>query len=297
MSEKEKGVIVQRKQSGLVKSILGLSIPAQFREADGTVVSREVKVKTYLEHLVRKLWPVLLQGGVRLAGSCASQVALSKRSRRISDIDITILVSDDVDFNQVFYHEQQILRQLAGMQDSDAEAQMLDTIRVSSETDCWSLFSFGLLEGTKRHLDVRVAKKMSRSFVFSCDSLEIVVDPLVVKGLHSQPMFIFSRWGSYAEALDDLRHRRLVMPEPAAVRHGLLRYSLALCRGFQVEDDAEREQVERTLVTAFLPEFKSTENVKKLISHTASRHSDSTSNQQLSDQVGTIIGSRITSLL
>jgi len=142
-----------------------------------------------------------------------------------------------------------------------------------------------------------VAKKMSRSFVFSCDSLEVIIDPLVVKGLQSQPMFIFSRWGSYAEALEDLRHHRLVMPDPAAVRHGLLRYSLALCRGFKVDNDEEREKVEKILVATFMPEFKSTENVKKLISHTASRHSDSTSNQQLCDQVSAIIKSRLSALL
>jgi len=292
------GQVLQRKQAALVKSLLELSIPAQFVSASGALITVPIKAKTFLRHLVRKLWPVLLAGGCRLTGSCAGLVALGQRSRRIGDIDVTILVSDEVDLGQVFFHEQNILRELAGLPGKELEAQLLDSIRVSNETDCWSLFSFGKVGCPgARHLDVRVAKRMSRSYVFSCDSLEVVIDPLLVQGVAEQRMLLFSRWGDCAEALDDLRAKRLVMPEPQTVRGGLLRYCLALCRGFQMPDADQRASVERALVANFMSEFKSPDHVKNTIRRTALRHSDGANEASLREQLTSVISRTLPTLL
>lgn len=268
------GVALSKKQAGLVRAIVSTKVPVRFRTDDGEEVVVPIRAKVYLKRLVQKLYPVLLQGGVRLTGSCASQVALGRRPRRVGDIDISILVTDEVDFNQVFFHEQQILKELAAETHpaKPLTTVLLDTVRVSNETDCWTLFSFGSVGQQGRHLDIRVSQKMSRSYVFSCDSLEVVIDPILVKGMARYPMQAFSRWGDYSQALEDLRQKRLVMPAPECVRHGLIRYSLAICRGFRVVDEAVKAEIEKKLVNNFLMNFKSAEHTRTLLERTSDRH-------------------------
>ncbi len=289
--------VLRRKQVDLVQSILNTQVPVRFTLASGERQVVLIHVQSYLQRLVHKLWPVLLTGGVRLTGSCASQVALGQRSRRISDVDICFLVSEEVDFNQVLFHEQQILKKLGKQKEESTVAELLDTVRVSNETDCWTLFSFGSTGPTGKHLDIRVAKSMSRSYVFSCDSLEVVIDPLVVKGMEREQMMIFSRWGDYSVALHDLKTKRLVMPSPASVRHGLIRYCLALCKGFKIDNEKERQSLEQVLVSIFLTEFKSPEQTKTFLQRTAERHTDGIEQAELKNQMSQVISRNIQDIL
>jgi hypothetical protein len=297
------GQPLSKKQAGLVRGILSATVPVRFRplgaEESSELIIVNIPIKTYLRRLVQKLYPVLLQGGIRLTGSCAGQVALAHRPRQIGDIDICILVSEEVDWNQVYYHEQQILKELAAEAHPGKEmtAELLDTVRVTNDVDAWTLFSFGSLGAGGRHLDIRVSQKVSRSFIFSYDSLEVVIDPTVVKGMEKFGMQIFSRWGDYTEALGDLKAKRLTMPDPEKVRHGLVRYCLALGRGFKVGDDEQRRTLERNLVEHFLGEFRSASSARTLLERTAIRHSPELGSEQLRKNLTEVIVRNVADIL
>lgn len=291
------GYRLNRTQKALVRQILQLYIPCTLANGNSQA-KHKIRIDKYLRELVKKLYPILLTGGIRLVGSCAGLV-LNKRPfniAAINDIDITILVSEEVDFNQVFHHQQNILRQALCLGSED-HIQLLDSIRVGNEQENWSLFSFGQVEPHRRHLDIRVSSKMSRSFVFAHDSFEIIIDPLVVAGIKHEPLFAFSRFGDFFSALTALDNSTLIMPEPEQVHNGLLRYAIAQIQGYQVEEGVDRDGLERLLVATFLSQTRSLDHIKALINKTARKHLFTTEYSDFQHLVAKLLSSQLEILL
>lgn len=292
---------LNRTQKALVRQILQLYIPVPLANAEGNgqqPTLHRIRIDKYLRELVKKLYPVLMTGGIRLVGSCAGLIVNRKSFDidKLSDVDVTILVSDEVDFNQIFHHQQQILRQMASIATQD-HVRLLDSIRVSNERENWSLFSFGETEPKRRHLDIRVSSKMSRSFVFAHDSFEIVIDPLVVSGIQHEPLYAFSRFGDYFEALRALENQTLIMPDPQEVHHGLLRYAIAQVQGFKLQEGVDQGELEKILVSNFLDQTRSLNHINAMINKTARKHLTADQFEKFRHVVATILSVSLHELL
>lgn len=266
-----------------------LDVPEQQRQLWTHITPRD-----YLSALVKKLYPVLSRNGVRLAGGCAAElVRLREETRRmpelsqeqeqqrgaaVLDIDINIYVTDAADFRRILEYEEIVLRKLLfkrlglALDNLDVfQRCLLDSVRVRNDKDNWSLISFGNLDCAEQpqlQLDIKVINRISRLYVFASDSFEVLIDPLFVKGESGEPI-VLSRWGPYKAAAAHLLAKRLVVDAPETIRRGLLRYCLAQCRGFSIEDTKERRAIEALMVENFWKEFVSQEamatSVRKMV--------------------------------
>jgi len=223
----------------------------------------------------------------------------------INDIDFCFYVPETVKFLEILQIEEKVICDLieesAGQTFNMIEVYnkfFLDSVKVEVEAEeskeSWSLITIG--EQGLRTIDIKFVIKSRRSWVFSADSFEIVLDALFSqvisrsngKGKGKSPrkvvtnteedteegvVIVESLYADYAEALDHLRNKRLYTKRPQEIRRGIFRYCHELAKGKTPASEEERTKLDKIFVESFLLETNSDfEGVLKkfLMKHTSS---------------------------
>uniref|UniRef100_A0AAJ7SL46 polynucleotide adenylyltransferase n=1 Tax=Petromyzon marinus TaxID=7757 RepID=A0AAJ7SL46_PETMA len=144
---------------------------------------------------------------------------------------------------------------------SDAYVQKL--VKVSTETDRWSLVSFTNNAG--RNIEMKFVQSLRRQFEFSVDSFQIDIDPLLRFYRQQQqptsprrppPLYAESVYGDFAEALGHLWERLIATRRPEEIRGGgLLKYCELLARGFRPHCAPRIKALERYMCSRFFIDF------------------------------------------
>jgi len=104
-------------------------------------------------------------------------------------------------------------------------------------------------------LDLQVVERNRRSYAFSLDSFEIILDPLLCRMKNSTGKIVVnSAFGDYEDAVKHLQEGIIVTRNPELIHRGVFRYVLERAKGRlpQAEDQGE---LERLFVNQLKEEF------------------------------------------
>jgi hypothetical protein len=155
-------------------------------------------------------------------------------------------------------------------------------IKISSETDKWSLISLSNEKG--RNLELKFVESMRRQFEFSVDSFQITLDSYLTYTSLTDKMDasffplieVESIFGSYEDARSHLINRKIVTRSPEEIRGGgLLRYCNLLTRDFVVDEPADVQKLQSTMCSRFFIDFPDIETQTRKIKSYLAAHFDS----------------------
>lgn len=126
----------------------------------------------------------------------------------------------------------------------------LDSIKIDSPDNQWSLITLG--KKGSLTIDIKFVLRSKRSYVFSSDSFEIILDPLFDQKRVRKKIIVESLFGDLPQALDHLRNHILFTKNPSEIRLGLFRYCYERCKG----KHPVSIQLEQEFVSSFLIEMK-----------------------------------------
>ncbi|KAH3705990.1 Nucleotidyltransferase [Pelomyxa schiedti] len=163
--------------------------------------------------------------GIRLIGSTAAQIVAGTGRVTVNDLDITIYVDSPYRrFMDILQAEEELIAQLAF--DSLGiclnlpevyDVYFRDSIKVNtSYNNSWSLITVGDDQFT---IDIKTVFATVRSYDFSVNSFEIVLDPFFYNDQASTPQVIAeSTYGDIDAAQNHLNTRTLVTDQPTLIR-------------------------------------------------------------------------------
>lgn len=155
---------------------------------------REIKISCSIKTLLTKLEEkfrlfqlIVRPEGIRLTGGGASCVLSLGNESQLNDLDLTFYLDDDRrgshNFADVLLCEEEVLSELVeeqlGIRLSLFEIYQLffrESFRIGEKHEAWSLFRCG---SDSLGIDIRVVERNRRNFVFSIDSFEIILDPML----------------------------------------------------------------------------------------------------------------------
>lgn len=155
-------------------------------------------------------------------------------------------------------------------------------IKISSETDKWSLISLSNEKG--RNLELKFVESMRRQFEFSVDSFQITLDSYLTYTSFIDKMDasffplieVESVFGNYEDARSHLINRKIVTRSPEEIRGGgLLRYCNLLTRDFVVDEPADVQKLQSTMCSRFFIDFPDIETQTRKIKSYLEAHFDS----------------------
>ncbi|PRP78911.1 hypothetical protein PROFUN_13287 [Planoprotostelium fungivorum] len=236
-----------------------------------------------------------LDTGIRLVGSGAAHTLMDDENffsnpnheHVINDIDFCFYVPKTVKFHEVLQIEEGVLCDIIEEEMNMKltvrdvyEKFFLDSVKVEDESnsESWSLITIG--EMGLRTIDIKFVIKSRRSWVFSADSFEIVLDALfdqlmeVAKPsngkksprkqeekklseiisslttsaeaqLRENSIMVESLYADYAEALLHLKTKRLYTKRPEDIRRGIFRYCHELAKGKTPANEDERIKLDK----------------------------------------------------
>ncbi|XP_043927415.1 terminal nucleotidyltransferase 5C [Protopterus annectens] len=209
---------------------------------------------------------------VRLNGSAASHVLVKDNGLSYKDLDLIFAVElpSEVEFQLIrdivlgslldFLPEGVNKNKLTPMTLKEAYVQKL--VKVSTETDRWSLISLSNKDG--RNVELKFVDSLRRQFEFSVDSFQIVLDSMLLyydcaenpMTEHFHPTVVGeSVYGNFQEALYHLENHLIATKNPEEIRGGgLLKYCNLLVRDFKPADE-EVKTLERYMCSRFFIDF------------------------------------------
>lgn len=210
---------------------------------------------------------------VRLNGSAAGHVLVKDNGLGCKDLDLVFLVSlpSEVEFQRV---KEVVLQSLLNFLPEGVnklkispvmlkEAYIEKMVKVYTEADHWSLISLSNKHG--RNVELKFVDRIKRSFEFSVDSFQIILDSLLFyydcsenpMSEHFHPTVIGeSMYGDFEAAFDHLQNRLIATKSPEEIRGGgLLKYSNLLVRDFKPMDKEEIKTLERYMCSRFFIDF------------------------------------------
>lgn len=138
-------------------------------------------------------------------------------------------------------------------------------VKVSDKRSRWSLISLG--DGSNTTIELKFVDLMNRSFEFTVDSFQIVLDSILNfcerESVSMLPEFFptvqaQSVYGDYSEALYHLNNRLIHTKDPQAIRGGgLLKYCYLLVKGFKPADRETMTHLELYMCSRFFIDFSS----------------------------------------
>lgn len=210
---------------------------------------------------------------VRLNGSAASHVLVKDNGLGYKDLDLIFKVElpTEAEFQLVrdvvlgsllnFLPEGVNKEKISPMTLKEAYVQKL--VKVSTETDRWSLISLSNKDG--RNIELKFVDSIRRQFEFSVDSFQIILDSLLFyyscsenpMTEHFHPTVIGeSVYGDFEAALDHLQNKLIATKNPEAIRGGgLMKYSNLLVRDFKPADKDKIKMLERYMCSRFFIDF------------------------------------------
>jgi len=213
----------------------------------------------------------LMKGGMRLVGSGAAYVVADKKERDINDLDFSFYVSIGKRFLDILKIEEDLIRDLLIEQSKIYltpreiyEKFFLDSLKVENEKENWSLVTWG--KKKNQTIDIKFVHKSRRSYVFSSDSFEVILDPLFVSkkqkykngNHHSEPyeykIQVESMYGNYEEALIHLKEGLLCTNQPEELRRGIFRYCYELAKGKLPRSEKDRNEMDKIFTDSFFAE-------------------------------------------
>lgn len=273
-------------QMNKLEDVMNRKIPISSKDGEQVLyvspkeLMNELRNQCY--YLKGRSGPILKKNCTRLVGSGAAYV-LSDRSD-FNDLDFTFYIDTPI-FSQILFLEEQVVYRLLEIQEQQNSTShqdgnsnpsptnhgttwlsfpsntalraiydkfFLDSIKIDSADNQWSLITLGK-KGTLT-MDIKFVYRAKRSYVFSSDSFEIILDPLFERSRGKKKIQVESLYGDIAEALEHLRTNTLVTRNPSEIRLGLLRYCYERIKGRKVDN----LQLETNFVKAFLAEMDQT---------------------------------------
>uniref|UniRef100_A0A1I7UY36 polynucleotide adenylyltransferase n=1 Tax=Caenorhabditis tropicalis TaxID=1561998 RepID=A0A1I7UY36_9PELO len=208
----------------------------------------------------------------RLNGGAASFVA-SSNDFSYADLDLIfpIQIDDESDENAektifdsirdaVFMTIRELMPENIGKEKFDFETlkdvYIRKMIKVSADTDKWSLFSLNNEYG--RCIELKFVNKMRRQFEFSVDSFQIHLDPILddFEGCEQKKVTIESMFGDIHQAMNHLHERLIDTVKPEEIRGGgLLKYCHLIIRGYKAAKPWNCRKLERYMCSRFFIDF------------------------------------------
>lgn len=143
------------------------------------------------------------------------------------------------------------------------EAYVQKMVKVSTDTDRWSLISLWNNEG--KNVELKFVDSMRRQFEFSVDSFQIILDSLLgfykLSPVPMKPNFFptivaESVYGDIKVALYHLDNKLIATRNPEEIRGGgLLKYCNLLVRNYVPENFEEIKNLERYMCSRFFIDF------------------------------------------
>lgn len=253
-----------------------------------------------LEMFLKKLWKLLASNrikipshGIRLSGSVASTILRSSEGDalfdQVNDIDINIYIEDGGENTlfRILMLVEELLAQLCEEQLNKiyspkeiSEFFFQEMIKVVSPHEKWSLISIG---NGKKNIDIKFIQKTKRSYVFSTDSFEIILNPIlrscsIEKSLHL--VYFHSLYGDLDLALHHLNENILHIKNPDQIRRGIFRLCLEFSKGRKFENLQEEENVINSFCTQFAEEFKtvSADEFRNILLKLTQKHPNNSQN-------------------
>lgn len=137
-------------------------------------------------------------------------------------------------------------------------------VKVSTDTDRWSLVSLAQTDGG-RNIEIKFVDSMKRSYEFSVDSFQIVLDSLLAFSEvqpptvteHFYPTVVAeSMFGDFQEAYKHLEEKLISTKFPEEIRGGgLLKYCHLLVEKYDPASDIDQQSLERYMCSRFFIDF------------------------------------------
>lgn len=261
LTEKAQGFL-DEEQSIHLREVLDETYEIVSKDGDLTI---HVTPKELIQHLQLCCQQLLHYNGIRLGGSGATSVLAKQLESNFNDLDFTLYLVHKPNFDELLQIEEQVLGyfierecQVILSPREIYERFFLDSVKVQScpmmdsrQRESWSLITLGK-QGCKT-IDIRFVYRSKRSYVFSTDSFEIILDSLLSSNNPKKKILVESLYGNYEEAMFHLQSGILCTNQPGQVRRGILRYCYELAKG-RMPKPEHRARLEETFVQAFLAE-------------------------------------------
>ncbi len=160
------------------------------------------------------------------------------------------------------------------------EAYVQKMVKVSNDTDRWSLISLSNNKG--RNVEIKFVDNMRRQFEFSVDSFQIILDSLLTfynvsqnpMSEHFYPTIVAeSVYGNFSEALYHLNNKFISTRNPEQIRGGgLLKYCNLLVRDHAPAHNIDMKSLERYMCSRFFIDFPDIEQQKVKLENYLANH-------------------------
>jgi len=122
--------------------------------------------------------------------------------------------------------------------------------------ESWSLITIG--NKGNQTIDIKFIYKSKRSYVFSSDSFEVILDPLFIHRNNPkksiEPILVESLSGDYQLALQHLKESVISTVNPEEIRRGIFRYCYELAKGKTPVTEEHGVLLETVFVDALIAE-------------------------------------------
>jgi len=270
LGEEAKGYLTSH-QTDAVSSLIDqpFEIVSKNNSISFTISSRELLERLYKHMKSKRMCHLLARNGIRLVGSGAACILQEADAfgfdpqTCVNDLDFSIYVSDEVKFHEILQLEEEVIAEIIAEQQQGRFLSLrdvydlffLDSLKVNVETprESWSLITIGK-KGSKT-IDIKFVQASKRSFAFSVDSFEIVLDNLFFPRSNAgDGLLVESLYGRYEEAVEHLRSNTLSTIHPEEIRRGIFRYCYELSKGRKPKTDDDRITLDRVFTNAFFAE-------------------------------------------
>ena len=240
----------------------------------GNFPTLEVQLKELIEVVSRGIKEEGLRvRDIRLNGSTASCILTTEKSFSYNDIDLIfgVEIRSHSHLQQIknvvldsllnFFPEGVSKDRMSSCTLKEAYVQKM--VKVSNDTDSWSLISLTNRDG--KNVELKFVDAMRRQFEFSVDSFQIGLDSLLgfykLSPVPMKPNFFptvvaISVFGDIKVALFHLDNKLIATRNPEEIRGGgLLKYCNLLVRNYIPEDVDEIRVLERYMCSRFFIDF------------------------------------------
>lgn len=206
---------------------------------------------------------ILEKDAIRLCGSGAAHILSNDSGIPFNDLDFTFYCTDSQHFAEILGIEEDVV---AHFVEEQCDIQLmpkqvfdlffLDSILIQNnhfenKKDCesWSLISLG--KKGQKTIDIRFVYNSKRSYAFSIDSFEIIVDPIFDWTKEKKQYFVESLYGDLEKAISHLNSGTLCTVHPEQIRRGIFRYCHEIAKG-RLPQEKKQAELEKVFVETFL---------------------------------------------
>jgi hypothetical protein len=182
----------------------------------------------------------------------------------MNDLDFSFYIADGSRFLDILEIEEDVLVELLTKSNVVMSWRdvydnfFLDSVKVENQSggapkESWSLITIG--KKGSQTIDIKFVFKSKRSYVFSADSFEVVLDPLFQTNQRKDDQIqVESMFGDYGEALAHLKRNILCTVQPEEIRRGIFRYCLELAKGKKPSSEKDRSELDQVFTAALIGE-------------------------------------------